>query len=155
MKSHSLSLVRIDRISKHRSELMGIGILGVMLGHYLEWSQVIGYWTYLFKPLIGLVFTEVFLILSGFGLYYSFSNKSEIYSFFKKRFDRLVVPFWILSVLYMVWLIYKRLSIGNILLHISSLDFWINGNTGMWYISVSILLYSLFPFIYFMLFRSK
>ena len=68
MKNHLLSIIKIDGLSKHRTELMGIGILGVMLGHYLEWSQVIGYWSYLFKPFIGLVFTEGFLILSGFGL---------------------------------------------------------------------------------------
>lgn len=155
MKSQILSIVKIDRISKHRTELMGIGILGVMLGHYLEWSQACGLWTYMLKPFIGLVFTEGFLILSGFGLYYSFSKKSDKYSFYKKRFDRLVIPFWLLSVPYVIWLLFKEQSVGKVLLHISALDFWINGNTGMWYISVSILLYILFPFLYMALFKSK
>lgn len=154
MNSHLLSIIRIDRISEHRSELMGIGILGVMLGHYLEWSQASGFWTYILKPFIGLVFTEGFLILSGFGLYYSFSNNSEVFSFYKKRFDRLVVPFWLLSVPYVFWLLFKGQTMGNILLHLSALDFWINGNTGMWYISVTILLYFLFPFLYSLLFKS-
>ena len=60
-----------SQISKYRDVLMGIGILGVMLSHYFRWSGLEGGPVALaFKPFIGLVYTEGFLFLSGFGLYY-------------------------------------------------------------------------------------
>ena len=58
-------------ISKWREFLMGLGIIGVMLGHLLEWCNAQGSVAYLFKPFVGLVFTE------GFQLFYGLRDLCE------------------------------------------------------------------------------
>lgn len=78
-------------ITKYRNMLMGIGILGVMFAHCLEWGNVSGVIALIFKPFNGLVFTEGFLFLSGFGLYYSFSKNDELKGFYRKRVNRLLI----------------------------------------------------------------
>lgn len=136
-------------ISRYRNLLMGIGILGVMMAHFLEWGNVEGPIALLFKPFNGLVFTEGFLFLSGFGLYYSYSRKGDLKDFYKKRINRLLAPFIIISLpFYIERMLHYDKTIGELLLNVSSLRFWILGNDGMWYISVSILLYCLFPLVY-------
>lgn len=84
-------------ISKYRSSLMGLGIIGVMLAHFLIWVEAKGVIVYALKPFIGLVFTEGFLLLSGLGLYYSFRKDSRLGLYYKKRIYRLLLPFLIIS----------------------------------------------------------
>lgn len=143
-------------ISKWREFLMGLGITGVMLGHLLEWCNAQGSVAYLFKPFVGLVFTEGFLLLSGLGLYYSFQKDNRIQSFYVKRIKRLLIPFIIISLpFYLDRAIVYGHSIGDFFLNIMTLHFWFKGNDGMWYISVSLLLYFIFPFLYKYIFKSK
>lgn len=136
-------------VSKYRGELMGLGILGVMLGHFLEWNSYQGVVSYIFKPFVGLVFTEGFLLLSGLGLYYSFKKNDNLKVFYKKRVNRLLIPFFIMALpFYVLQGILYHETLCDFLLNITSLHFWFKGNDGMWYISVSILLYLLFPLIF-------
>lgn len=128
---------------------MGLGILGVMLAHFLVWIEAKGLVVFAFKPFIGLVFTEGFLLLSGLGLYYSFRKNSELIVYYKKRVDRLLLPFMIISFpFYIARCIEYHLSFEDFLLYISSLHFWVKGNDGMWYISVALMLYLIFPLFY-------
>lgn len=157
-----LAQFEFSLLSKFRSELMGLSILGIMLAH-------IYIWTGLQVPLLGqciglfsrLSHTEGFLFLSGLGLYYSmsnkitspqsdFKNKTFIYkSFYKRRFYRLLVPFIIITFPFYAYDdLISTFNLGKYLLEQSSLYFWFCGNNGMWYISVSILLYALFPLIF-------
>lgn len=157
-----LAQFEFSLLSKFRSELMGLSILGIMLAH-------IYIWTGLQVPLLGTVIglfsrsshTEGFLFLSGLGLYYSmsnkitslqsgFKNKTFIYkSFYKRRFYRLLVPFIIITFPFYAYDdLISTFNLGKYLLEQSSLYFWFCGNNGMWYISVSILLYALFPLIF-------
>lgn len=132
---------------------MGVAIIEVMLIHYLDWVGASKVVIYLSKPLTGLVFTEGFLLLSGLGLYYSFKKDNNIISFYKRRLYRLVLPFILISLPFYLyqWLAYN-LSLSDMLIKISALWYWYRGNEGMWYVSVSVLLYFLFPFIYRFLF---
>lgn len=143
-------------ISQYRSELMGIGIIGVMISHFLRWNEIQGAVAYIFKPFIGLVYTEGFLLLSGLGLYYSYKRDNNLKSFYIKRINRLLIPFLIIAVPFYVarGLVFHH-SLGLILLNISSLRFWFVGNDGMWYISVSLLLYLIFPLLYKIIFGYK
>lgn len=128
---------------------MGLGIIGVMLAHFLIWVEAKGVIVYALKPFIGLVFTEGFLLLSGLGLYYSFRKDSRLGLYYKKRIYRLLLPFLIISIpFYIERCIKFHLSLGDFLLYISSLHFWVKGNDGMWYISVALMLYLIFPLFY-------
>lgn len=143
-------------ISKWREFLMGLGITGVMVGHILKWNNTQGFLAYLFKPYVGLVFTEGFLLLSGFGLYYSFQKDSNIVSFYVKRIKRLLIPFILISLpFYLEKAISYGHTAGEFFLNITALHFWFYGNDGMWYISVSLLLYFLFPIMHAFVFKRE
>ena len=86
----------INTISKYRSELMGLAILGVMCGHYMNHT----YQNNLLFSIARIIHTPGFLFLSGFGLYYSFVNNSNLGSFYLKRLKRLYLPFLLISTLF-------------------------------------------------------
>lgn len=138
-------------ISKYRTELMGIAMLNVLTLHFLSWSQLLSpKWLVFILDNSGrLLFTEGFLFLSGFGLFYSFSKNGALTDFYHKRINRLLLPYIIISLpFFLRGLFLGRFGIDILLLKLSTLYFWIYGNDGMWYISLSVLLYALFPIIY-------
>ena len=145
MKGFDLSLY-----SKYRGALMGFAILGVLLGHGLGWAELRDYsWT---KP-IGLfgriAFTEGFLFLSGLGLYYSFRKNGDVRAFYVRRWWRMMFPFMLMALpFYLVRLLCGDMTPLKFVLSETSLYFWFFGNNGMWYISVSVLLYAIFPLLY-------
>ena len=73
------------RFSTHRSGLMGVAILLIMLFHFASID-------YLF---IGV---DIFLFLSAFGLCFSLEKESSLLSFYKRRFKR-IIPVWFLVLL--------------------------------------------------------
>ncbi|MDD2960495.1 MAG: acyltransferase [Muribaculaceae bacterium] len=141
--------MKVQLISRYRSELMGIAIINVMIAHFLSWSNIDPNCNLFIKVLSSscrLLFTEGFLLLSGFGLYYSFVKNEDLKSFYHKRIKRLLIPFLIISFPFYIYLDFvETIAPTRFLLDISTVYFWIYGNNGMWYISVSLLLYALFP----------
>ena len=140
--------------SKYRGELMGIAILGVCLLHAFKWAgigespiaHVIG-------PFARIAFTDGFLFLSGFGLYYSFRKNGDLRKFYTKRVNRVLLPYMIMGLpFFLLGLITGDISVSDFLLKFTSLYFWFFGNDGMWYISMSVALYFLFPVVYRFLF---
>ncbi len=147
-------------IGRYRTELMGIAIIGVLLGHSAAWMDI-DESSIITKVIFGLVprlvFTEGFLLLSGFGLFFSFSRNPDVRSFYYRRLKRLLIPYILLSAWYFIYtdFIVSSNPIG-FLGHITTLAFWTEGNFGgMWYIAVSVLLYSLFPIFYKFMFETK
>lgn len=138
--------------SKYRTELMGIAILNVMALHALSWTQAIEHPNMVVLALntFGrLIFTEGFLFFSGLGIYYSLTNNSNIRDFYERRMKRLMVPYIIIaSPFFLYQWVSGKFEIDILLLKLSSLFFWIQGNDGMWYISLSLVLYMFSPLIY-------
>ena len=139
----------LTAISTYRTALMGIAILGVMIGHCkIDWPVSI------FSRTVGLlcysVFTGGFLFLSGFGLYHSMSKNDSIKDFYAKRMKRVLVPWVCIAVPYFLFMdVIHSGSLSNFLWHVSTLSFWISGNySGLWYISVILALYLVYPFYY-------
>lgn len=142
----------VELFSKYRNELMGIAIIGVLVVHVLSFGKIeasnLGVTIIFF--ISRLAFTQGFLFLSGFGLYYSFKKNNNLKKFYLRRMNRLLIPFIILSGWFFLFRdFYETFNPLNFFLHISSLAFWIEGNYyGMWYVSISVFLYILFPFLY-------
>ena len=134
-------LFTIDDISKYRQELMGIGIIGVLLSHLVtvgefDTSNIIIRILLIFKQL---VYTQGFLFLSGFGLYFSLSKNAEYFL----PFLVMTIPFFIIQV------VARGESIWCLIGRLTTVSFWIEGNySGMWYVAISMVLYILFPFYY-------
>lgn len=139
-----LPSISYSLLGKYRAELMGIAMLNVMVLHSLSWTGFSspGWAAAVLNTFGRLLFTEGFLFLSGFGLYYSLHKNYDIRKFFAKRVQRLLIPYWVMSLPFFVaWVIAGRFGIGGLLMRLSTLEFWFHGNyAGMWYISLSVLL---------------
>lgn len=138
-------------ISTYRSQIMGIAIIWIMLFHGLQlYPRVL---TVL--PVIGNIMNrgmmgvELFLFVSGVGLFYSFTKDDHIKSFYLKRIDRVLIPYLLISLPFWIWQdIWVARDIRKFFLDISLLSFWKDGDRTMWYIGLILLIYAGFPLVY-------
>jgi peptidoglycan/LPS O-acetylase OafA/YrhL len=88
---------------------------------------------------------DVFLLLSGFGLYYSFARDGSLKRFYRKRALRVLPPFLIVSAIWTAMEGYGgMLYVRRVLL----LDFFTDGNTTCWYVNLLVILYILYPLVH-------
>ncbi len=154
-KSSSLFNVEMFEISRFRNELMGVAMIFIIFFHincYYPLSD-------LFK--IGNIGVEIFLLLSGIGLWHSWTNNPDYKTFYKRRFLR-IVPVWILfsSVFYLSHFFYpyfKGNNVENWFILIGqitiNLNFWKQGDETFWFIP-TIMSFYLFSPLYMDLIRS-
>lgn len=140
----------ISRISKFRREIMGMAIIMIMLCHtslFFE-TAVIRSIYYPIKEFLK-IGVDIFFLLSGLGLYYSFSKDGNVVHFYKKRFRR-VVPTYIVIILF--WGLFAiPLSLENassFLWRYSLLSFYTEGETSSWFVAGILVLYAVFPLVY-------
>lgn len=126
---------------------MGLGILSVLAVHL----NIMGYPPPIGKAFLDyssiFVYVEGFFFLSGFGIFHSYANKSNLRSYYLRRIERLFIPYLIIMIPYIVitGLAYNE-SIGLIVLRILGISFWYEGNySGMWFVHVLLLLYLIYP----------
>lgn len=94
----------------------------------------------------GNVGVDMFLLLSGVGLFYSLEkkNKSSWY-WYRKRFIRIFVPYWIITIPYLLFKVcFTAYGMDDMTLNMLTLSYWLSGD-GDWYISLIILLYIITP----------
>lgn len=145
MKS-SLSL-----LSSYRGALMGVAIIWVMLYHLgdIDVSVI----SVIFG--VGYGGVDIFLFLSGFGLYFSLSKKeTSLPRYYKKRFCRVLPEFWLyLLILFFIQMDFDFRSVCTLLFDATTIGYWIPGNPDkLWYVSCLVVFYAIFPF-YFRLFK--
>ena len=83
--------IELSDISRYRGELMGLAMLFVMLFHV---------WMPKSNPMYGFVRcgnvgVDIFLLLSGVGLWFSWTKNPSLKHFFLRRYLR-VYPVWII-----------------------------------------------------------
>ena len=138
-------------ISKSRGILMGIATLSVALFHsyYYHFENItsnealIDFLYFLRKT--GNIGVDIFLFLSGIGLYFSFSKNSNVKDFWKKRLLRILPAVLIVAVTYSI---YKRVSLNVFFNKVFLIEFFINGERDFWYFSLAIILYILYPLLH-------
>lgn len=141
-----------SQLSRHRSELMGLAIIGILFCHFKECLLIHQKTIPLYADILsrGICGVDIFMILSGVGLYYSFSNDKDILSFYKKRFLRLIPVYLLIGGAY--WLIrdilIDHVKFSQFLEDLFLLSFFRRGTSIFWYIPASIIFYLLFPFLY-------
>ncbi len=135
--------------SKYRREIMGFACIYIMLSHYTFYWQS-DFFSQTLKTIFdyGNVGVELFLIVSGIGLYYSYQKCPSKKVFYAHRYIRLLIPYLLLSVPYWVW---RDLHVGrgNFWLDVSQLSFPVSGTVTFWYIAATAVFYLLFPIIYY------
>ena len=144
-------------ISTYRGELFGASNLSVVLYHYFAIflnteapNTVIRILTKFYNSAVGSVGVDIFIILSGFGLYYSLSRREKLSAFYRKRVYRVVLPYLVCGLVY--WIImdffFFHETFAKFLLDYTLITFWISEASTFWYISFICLLYILSPFVF-------
>lgn len=132
-------LFTLKDISTYRSELMGWAILWIMMLHF-SFTQI--------KPLgfiaqYGFAGVEIFMFVSGFGLYFSMDKNSNLSHFYKRRLLRIFPTYYILGIFASI-LLYND-SVVTYFFRYSTIGFWTGGVYGEWYIPSIVFLYLLAP----------
>lgn len=154
-------------ISRYRSELFGISILSIMLFHFtadfghavshgvidiadfpIKCELILGY-----LRVFGSIGVEVFVFLSGMGLYYSFTKDDRLGNFYKKRFQRILIPYLIVGIIF--WVIkdfyYNNANTVTFLKDMTFYSLPSRGVHTLWFIGLMLGLYIVFPVIFKML----
>ena len=132
----------LQDISTYRSTLMGIAILWVIFYHF-------GFHTPGFDHItrFGYAGVDIFMFLSGFGLFYSLNKNNDLGTYYKKRIVRIFPTYFIVGIVLSLFC-YPTENLWNYLWRCSTLGFWINGIYYEWFIPSIIMLYILFPFVF-------
>ncbi len=140
----------MQAISKNRTFLMGIAIALIMFCHNsLQISQPYIALGWVALSDIAQCGVDIFLFLSGFGLFYSYSKSPEYLPFLKKRFLRIVPKYLIVVIPYATLLcLFNFCSFHEALDRYSLVGFFITGNRSQWFIAAILVLYLLFPLVY-------
>lgn len=140
--------LNLGLISSYRTELMGISAILVLVVH-ANGNDV------LLPDCIQSIFNygqlgvDMFLFLSGLGMYYSLSGFKicNLFIWYKRRFIRLLLPYVVIALpiyLFDYWI--NNESICEILLRFSTISFWTKHNAS-WFVALLIPLYLLTPFL--------
>jgi peptidoglycan/LPS O-acetylase OafA/YrhL len=143
-----------DTLSRQRTVLMGISILLILVFHYTEDCQSAGInytgWVRWFRTRIGSSSVEVFLFLSGMGLYYALKKNPDVVRFYKRRLLRVLLPYLIVAL--PVWLVYDLhfagKNIGAVILDVTFWTFFRSGVKLYWYIGMILFCYLIFPYLF-------
>lgn len=134
-------LFQLQDISTYRSELMGWAIVWIMMLHF-TFMQI--------KPLgfiaqYGFAGVEIFMMVSGLGLYFSLDKDGRLSHFYKKRLLRIFPTYYLLGIFGSLLLYHDTL--WEYLFRYSTIGFWTGGIYAEWYIPSIVALYLVAPFI--------
>lgn len=143
-------------IPKFRKELFGLSIVTIIFFHFFE--DVSGFGdgspfygaANVYNTVFGSVGVDIFVFLSGMGLFYSLSKNSSIPSFYKRRLRRVLPAYLIIGGLGWIVLDLVVLKSGflRFLSDFSTASFWTDGKRLVWYISFILIMYLVYPLIY-------
>ena len=132
---------KIEDISTYRSELMGFAILWIMSFHF-EFIQI---FPVHFLTQFGYAGVEIFMVVSGLGLYYSLEKDNNVIHFYKRRFFRIIPIYYLLGIADSI-IVYKD-NLITYLFRYSTIGYWIDSYYGDWYIPSLMMLYFFAPII--------
>ena len=158
----------LNLFSRYRDVLFGLAIITIIIWHFSEnymnafLSGIIHEsglkydLIYFYYRLIGSIGVEVFIFLSGMGLWYSFSHNSDLKTFYAKRLKRIAAPYLIIAVLYWgIRDIYFSHSVSGFFRDITFVSFFRTGERSLWFIAFIAFMYIVFPLLYKILFSGN
>ncbi len=139
-------------ISKYRTVLMGVAILAILFCHASTSLRTHGMeLTRLANWLIILtVGVDVFMFLSGFGLYYSLSRNYYSYAaFIKKRFLRIIPYYCVLAgITYLIVALRNSYPAVRLFEDFFFISWGKRKTTKYWFILAILVFYAVFPLVY-------
>ncbi|MEC4888432.1 MAG: acyltransferase [Nitrospira sp.] len=139
----------LQKISRYRTEIMGMAILWVVLFH-----ARIDFPSALFLPVqfvkdLGYGAVDLFFFLSGFGLFCSWSKGCTVREFYTARLMRILPTYWIAVALYygIEWFSNGTVSIVRVAAMATGLNFYLYNDKFFWFVPAIVACYLLFPFL--------
>lgn len=132
---------KLQHISYFRTELMGIAILWIMAYHF-EFMHI---------PLLphiaqyGYAGVEIFMFVSGFGIFYSLRKNNNLFLFYKKRIMRIFPTYYLIGILDSIFVFHD--SLFTYLFRFSTIGYWFGTTYDEWYIPSLVILYIFSPLI--------
>lgn len=143
-------------LSDVRGELFGFSIITIILFHFCEDAEKASFggaaeaMIKIYNFVLGSSGVEIFLFLSGMGLFYSMSGNPGLSGFYRKRVKRVLPAYMVIGGA--GWLVLdillQKTGLTQFLLDFSTIFFWTQGKRLVWYISLILILYLLFPLLY-------
>ena len=160
MKGRGLSIIAsikgqrfsLCAISEERGVLIGIATVAVMLFHSysLHFEEIFSsaFLCDLFNYIqdLGNIGVDIFLFISAFGLYYSFSKNPDVKSFYIKRVLRIVPSAVIIAAVYYLYV--GTSGIVDFFKKVMLLSFYESNNRDFWFLSFILIMYIAFPLLY-------
>lgn len=145
-----------DIFSKYRSKLMGIAIISIIIFHFTEDCSIYKMKyegiVYYYNRYIGSSFVDVFLFLSGFGLYYYFSNNKgrKLSEFYFKHISKIIITYLIIVFVPLLWrdMVMDGKSLWYFIQDLTFIKLITNGAKWHWYIFMIIICYLISPWVY-------
>ena len=107
---------------------------------------------------MGNIGVDVFVFLSGIGLYFSFSKKPKLGTFYYKRIVRVYVPYLIMTLPYIIYYyVVGEMDLALTIKTILTVNTWTGeiDQIDFWYVSAILVFYLLYPLIFWFIFRKK
>lgn len=142
-------------LSKYRTELLGVAALMIMVFHCQTLINLPVWFLTINEHLNSGV--EIFLLLSGMGLYYSYSKNNNYSHFLKNRVERTLLPYLLVGLFYWIWrYIFAEFNILDFIFNASGFSLLIRktgdlltiGKSAFWYVSFVLGLYVIYPVIH-------
>ena len=138
--------IELQNISRYRGELMGAAMLFVILFHVGLPREDAFYGL----RRIGNIGVDMFLFLSGVGLWFSWTKRPSLKHFFTRRYLRIYPAWLIIACLFYIpdFLGPRQFStniidlLGDVLIN---WDFWVHDELSFWYIPATMMLYLFAP----------
>ena len=128
-----------EYISKYRNDLMAFAIISIMIGHLRHWG-LMDFGDFAFLASLGSVGVEIFLFVSGFGLFCGFTHNNSLLRYFKRRFLRIIPTYIVIMV--SIDVITRNFS------YIINPRIWYMHFLSNWFIPFILIMYVVFPILY-------
>lgn len=136
---------RLQDVSRHRNALYGFATLWILLYH----MQVLVPAHPLLVPLkwfkdIGLAGVDIFVLLTGMGLYRSLCKNPSLRSFYGRRFARVALPTILVTLLFSG---FYGLTLPDMIARMLIFPYWL-GVSVQWYSAFILTMYLVYPLIF-------
>lgn len=150
MKFSNSTQFNLGLLSQYRTALMGLSIIMILLCHArMDGARLPD--VILSVLSLGNWGVDIFLLVSGIGMFYSIKKRGDSINWVDwvfVRLKRILVPYLILETPLWIWYsIENGIGISGFLYHISFVSYWTE-HIGLWFLAFLIPLYLVTPLLY-------
>jgi len=155
--------LNFSSFSLYRNAIYGVAAIWIVLFHgiilpKLEIDPSLSFFAETCQ--LGNVSVDIFLLLSGIGLYFAYSKKPKLGSFYYKRVVRVYLPYLLIAMPFFVYVCFflQNNNIGLFFQALFTVNYWTGqrGPIEFWYVSAILVFYLIYPLIYkFIFYKDK